>query len=262
MSSLHNNLSVLQSLKATSTNLTKHWYTPISNAIADFLTSTLLIIIVMLCFLAGIASHIEAVFDSWFLAVGFQSVVLLTSVNSDLLPKYKQLPLIAVAMSICTCIFVFLSYDGHLSTGIMLAVNVLKSLAIAGVEFIFAYLFVARNNRTKAEQQGYQFDFEGNVVATPYDAKQEQSPQECHHIDTQVNKDDANIHAIEDDNAKLDDSHNLDDNVDTQVIEARKMPAADSTTFKCLCGQSFANKALYDAHVNNCAVAKFMNDMV
>lgn len=272
-SSVHNNLSVLQHLKVASTNLnSKHWYDPISNAIADFLTSTLLIIIVMLCFLAGIASHIEAVFDSWFLAIGFQSVVLLTSVNSDLLPKYKQLPLIAVAMSICTFIFVFLSFDGHLSTGVMLIVNIIKSFAISGVEFIFAYLFVARNNRTKAERAGYQFDLEGNVVTTPFEhnnykqtnvyeqdkeqdiVREEVAPKEIE-IDKSVGtKVEQAIDNIQNTQSEQ------DSNIEQPVEQVQESRVNEPKWSRCSCGKTFKSETDYLEHIQTCEVHKWFNE--
>ena len=266
-SSVHNNLSVLQHLKVASTNLnSKHWYDPISNAIADFLTSTLLIIIVMLCFLAGIASHIEAVFGSWFLAIGFQSVVLLTSVNSDLLPKYKQLPLIAVAMSICTFIFVFLSFDGHLSTGVMLIVNIIKSIAISGVEFIFAYLFVARNNRTKAERAGYQFDLEGNVVTTPFEhsiheqdkeqdiVREEVAPKEIE-IDKSIRTE--TEQAI--DNIQNTQSEQ-DSNIEQPIEQVQESVKLEPKWSRCSCGKTFKSESDYLEHIQTCEVHKWFNE--
>lgn len=266
-SSVHNNLSVLQHLKVASTNLnSKHWYDPISNAIADFLTSTLLIIIVMLCFLAGIASHIEAVFGSWFLAIGFQSVVLLTSVNSDLLPKYKQLPLIAVAMSICTFIFVFLSFDGHLSTGVMLIVNIIKSFAISGVEFIFAYLFVARNNRTKAERAGYQFDLEGNVVTTPFEhsiheqdkeqdiVREEVAPKEIE-IDKSVGTE---VEQAIDEDKELPAKQNSD--IEQPIEQVQESRVDEPKWSRCSCGKTFKSEADYLEHIQTCEVHKWFNE--
>lgn len=238
---VHNNLSVLQKLSVSGASLKdKHWYDPISEALADFLTSVLLIIIVMVAFLCGIAIHIKAVFDSWFLAIGFQSVVLLTSVNSDLLPKYKQLPIIAICMSLLTCVFVFLSFDGHLSTGVMLAVNIIKALAVAGVEFIFAYLFCARNNRTKAEKQGYRFDLEGRVVATPFDnnfAKQVKESEQSSTFEPSPTS-------------------------ESTPLKKPTFPASDANIAKqfdktCECGQYFDNEAEWLKHVETCDVHKW-----
>lgn len=232
---VHNNLSVLQKLSVSGASLKdKHWYDPISEALADFLTSVLLIIIVMVAFLCGIAIHIKAVFDSWFLAIGFQSVVLLTSVNSDLLPKYKQLPIIAICMSLLTCVFVFLSFDGHLSTGVMLAVNIIKALAVAGVEFIFAYLFCARNNRTKAEKQGYRFDLEGRVVATPFDDNSVKQVKESEQSPTS----------------------------EPTQLKKPTFPASDANIAKqfdktCECCQHFDNEAEWLKHVETCDVHKW-----
>lgn len=266
-SSVHNNLSVLQHLKIASTNLSsKHWYDPISNAIADFLTSTLLIIIVMLCFLAGIASHIEAVFGSWFLAIGFQSVVLLTSVNSDLLPKYKQLPLIAVAMSICTFIFVFLSFDGHLSTGVMLIVNIIKSIAISGVEFIFAYLFVARNNRTKAERAGYQFDLEGNVVTTPFehsiheqDKEQDIVREEVAAKEIEVDKSIRTETEQAIDNIQNTQSEQ-DSNIEQSIEQVQESVKLEPKWSRCSCGKTFKSESDYLEHIQTCEVHKWFNE--
>lgn len=266
-SSVHNNLSVLQHLKVASTNLnSKHWYDPISNAIADFLTSTLLIIIVMLCFLAGIASHIEAVFDSWFLAIGFQSVVLLTSVNSDLLPKYKQLPLIAVAMSICTFIFVFLSFDGHLSTGVMLIVNIIKSFAISGVEFIFAYLFVARNNRTKAERAGYQFDLEGNVVTTPFehsiheqDKEQDIVREEVAAKEIEIDKSvGTEVEQAIDEDKELPAKQNSD--IEQSIEQVQESVKLEPKWSRCSCGKTFKSESDYFEHIQTCEVHKWFNE--
>lgn len=266
-SSVHNNLSVLQHLKVASTNLnSKHWYDPISNAIADFLTSTLLIIIVMLCFLAGIASHIEAVFDSWFLAIGFQSVVLLTSVNSDLLPKYKQLPLIAVAMSICTFIFVFLSFDGHLSTGVMLIVNIIKSFAISGVEFIFAYLFVARNNRTKAERAGYQFDLEGNVVTTPFehsiheqDKEQDIVREEVAAKEIEIDKSvGTEVEQAIDEDKELPAKQNSD--IEQSIEQVQESVKLEPKWSRCSCGKTFKSETDYLEHIQTCEVHKWFNE--
>lgn len=266
-SSVHNNLSVLQHLKVASTNLnSKHWYDPISNAIADFLTSTLLIIIVMLCFLAGIASHIEAVFGSWFLAIGFQSVVLLTSVNSDLLPKYKQLPLIAVAMSICTFIFVFLSFDGHLSAGVMLIVNIIKSIAISGVEFIFAYLFVARNNRTKAERAGYQFDLEGNVVTTPFEHSIHEQDKEQDIVREKVAAKEIEIDKsigteIEQviDNIQNTQSEQ-DSNIEQSIEQVQESVKLEPKWSRCSCGKTFKSESDYLEHIQTCEVHKWFNE--
>lgn len=266
-SSVHNNLSVLQHLKVASTNLnSKHWYDSISNAIADFLTSTLLIIIVMLCFLAGIASHIEAVFDSWFLAIGFQSVVLLTSVNSDLLPKYKQLPLIAVAMSICTFIFVFLSFDGHLSTGVMLIVNIIKSFAISGVEFIFAYLFVARNNRTKAERAGYQFDLEGNVVTTPFehsiheqDKEQDIVREEVAAKEIEIDKSvGTEVEQAIDEDKELPAKQNSD--IEQSIEQVQESVKLEPKWSRCSCGKTFKSETDYLEHIQTCEVHKWFNE--
>jgi len=237
---VHNNLALLQKLAVSGSSLKdSHWYDGISASLADFLTSVLLIMIVMIAFLCGIAIHIKAVFDSWFLAIGFQSVVLLTSVNSDLLPKYKQLPIIAICMSLLTCVFVFLSFDGHLSTGVMLVVNLIKALAVAGVEFIFAYLFCARNNRTKAERAGYRFDLEGRVVASPFDDVAEQHVE---HAQTQQTD-------------------------STTQTSKPAFPASDANVVKqtlkqtwhgsCECGQSFDDKAEYDKHITSCDVHKW-----
>lgn len=245
---VHNNLALLQRLAVSGGSLNaKHWYDGLSASIADFLTSVLLIMLVMIAFLCGIAIHIKAVFDSWFLAVGFQSVVLLTSVNSDLLPKYKQLPIIAICMSVLTCIFVFLSFDGHLSTGVMLLVNIIKSIAVAGVEFIFAYLFCARNNRTKAEKAGYVFDLEGRVVATPFDEHLHESEHQHQQQATQQTNQQAVQHV---------------DEVQTTELKPAKtsnFPATDATTFNktCACGLTFNNKADWDAHIKQCDIHKW-----
>lgn len=266
-SSVHNNLSVLQHLKVASTNLnSKHWYDPISNAIADFLTSTLLIIIVMLCFLAGIASHIESVFGSWFLAIGFQSVVLLTSVNSDLLPKYKQLPLIAVAMSICTFIFVFLSFDGHLSAGVMLIVNIIKSIAISGVEFIFAYLFVARNNRTKAERAGYQFDLEGNVVTTPFEHSihEQDKEQDVVREEVAAKEIEADKSIRTETEQAIDNIQNTqseqDSNIEQSIEQVQESVKLEPKWSRCSCGKTFKSESDYFEHIQTCEVHKWFNE--
>lgn len=232
-SNIKSGIDALSKVRVANTSIVnKHWYDKLSNYIADFLTSVLLIMIVTITFLIGITTHIYAVFGDYWLAVGYQFVVLLTSVNSDLLPKYKNIPLIAVFMSCFTCVFVFLSFDGHLSTGIMLLVNALKSLAIALVEFIFAYLFVARNNRTKAEQAGIQFDFEGNVI--------EQHAQQ----------DAAQVEAAEVLPADNEPTSVIEDTTPT-VIEPVWQPK------RCHCGFIAESEDVWNDHIANCDVYKF-----
>lgn len=236
-------VDVLNKVQVSSASLnSKHWYDSISNAIADFLTSVLLIMIVTIAFLAGITTHLYAVFNDWFLAIGFQSVVLLTSVNSDLLPKYKNVPIIAVCMSCFTCIFIFLSFDGHLSTGIMLLVNALKSIAVAIVEFIFAYLFVARNNRTKAERAGIKFDFEGNMLTEQ--STSQQNDQATETTVTDIVKSSA-------------ESHETASIVTTN--EHNEHNEQEQHTYKCECNQTFDSKEAFTEHANACDIHKFFN---
>lgn len=231
-SNIKSGIDALSKVRVANTSIVnKHWYDKLSNSIADFLTSVLLIMIVTITFLIGITTHIYAVFGDWWLAVGYQFVVLLTSVNSDLLPKYKNIPLIAVFMSCFTCVFVFLSFDGHLSTGIMLLVNALKSLAIALVEFIFAYLFVARNNRTKAEQAGIQFDFEGNVI-------EQRAQQDAAQVE------DAEVLPADNEPVHVEEEQLI-------VVEPVWQPK------RCHCGFVADSEDAWNDHIANCDVYKF-----
>ena len=134
-------------------------------------------------------------------------------------------------MSCFTCVFVFLSFDGHLSTGIMLLVNALKSLAIALVEFIFAYLFVARNNRTKAEQAGIQFDFEGNVI-------------ELHAQQDAAQVEDAEVLPADNEPVHVEEEQ-------PTVIEPVWQPK------RCHCGFVAESEYAWNDHIANCDVYKF-----
>lgn len=221
----------------------KHWYDALSAAMADFLTSTFIIMVIMLIFLAGIASHIKLVFDSWFLAIGFQSVVLLTSVSSDMLPKYRNVPIIAACMSCLTASFVFLSFDGHLSEGVMLVVNILKSIAIAGVEFIFAYLFVARNNREKAERQGVVFGLNGEVL----DAKTTEQFEHVEHAEHVNMQEQPSQNALQEEHAEQ-----------TEHDEIQAQSTTEPAVFKCDCGDEFASKEELDKHVDTCPVHQWL----
>lgn len=258
----HEHVSNINDISVANSTLTdKHWYDWLSKHIADFLTSLFIIMIVMITFLIGIASHIQAVFGSWFLAIGFQSVVLLTSVSADLLPRYRNIPVVAACMSVLTAAFVFLSFDGHLSDGVMLFVNVLKSVAIALVEFIFAYLFVARNNRMKAELQGYVFGLHGEVlgkesnnIATAADVDEHAAVQ-----------DDKNEVKFTDDKVEVDcpvdeslkEQFDIVNNNVKLLFDIVNNNGAQLEHFECECGEEFDDKATYDKHIANCFTHKW-----
>ena len=172
-------------------------------------------------------------------------------------------------MSICTFIFVFLSFDGHLSTGVMLIVNVIKSLAISGVEFIFAYLFVARNNRTKAERAGYQFDLEGNVVSTPYDMTQHEQNIEK----VEVREEMAPTKTEVDRAPRTEIEQRLDDFQESSIVEdcngehlhqeqkpTEQMNDVKPAWSRCSCGKTFSNEAEYNEHIQSCEVFKWFNE--
>lgn len=88
--------------------------------LGKLLTSTTLVIIVMLAFLIGIAEHLHSVFDSWFLAVSVQSIVLVTAVNSNILPHWPitigksnyKLPVITIVLSLFMTVFIFQAFHG------------------------------------------------------------------------------------------------------------------------------------------------------
>ena len=141
------------------------WTDKLSKPIAGFLTSTLFVILVMLAFMFGIVTHLNDVFDSWFLATGFQCVVLIASVNSEILPmvtiskkydssakKYieKQFPAIALIMSIFMFFFIGISFGAidAVSEGRWLdfTIALLKALTTSAMELMFSYLFNARWN--------------------------------------------------------------------------------------------------------------------
>lgn len=118
------------------------------------ITSTILIIIVMIIFLIGIGIHIIPVFDSVFLAMGMQVIVLFSAVNSNILPhttlengvKFSIIPLI---LAIFSCAFIFMGYDGFelISKGDdipKLIKVIIISLGLSGAEYIFSFIFTAR----------------------------------------------------------------------------------------------------------------------
>lgn len=118
------------------------------------LTSTLLIIIVMVTFLVGVAVHLADVFDSWFIAIGMQAVILIASTNSDILPtikvgKDKTLTLIPFVMSFLMAWYLFISYKGITfdSNTVEFWTAMSKAVGLATTEFMFSYLFTFRFNK-------------------------------------------------------------------------------------------------------------------
>lgn len=140
----------------------------LSKPLAEFLTSTLFVILVMLAFMFGIVSHLNDVFESWFLATGFQCVVLIASVNSEILPKVtlskkyiaaenryetKEMPAIALIMSIFMLWFISISFgvieSAKNGEWVDFTVAITKALATSSMELMFSYLFNARWNSDK-----------------------------------------------------------------------------------------------------------------
>jgi hypothetical protein len=126
----------------------------ISFSIGKLLTSTILIIVVMLTFLIGVAVHLQVVFDSWFLAIGMQAVILISSTNSDILPvlklsKTKTLTLIPLIMSMLMIWYLFISFDGLTFTTYSVEwwTAMSKAVGIASTEYMFSYLFTFRYNK-------------------------------------------------------------------------------------------------------------------
>lgn len=118
------------------------------------LTSTLLIIIVMITFLIGVAVHLADVFDSWFLAIGMQAVILIASTNSDILPtikvgKDKTLTLIPFVMSFLMTWYLFISFKGLTfdSNTVEFWTAMSKAVGLASTEYMFSYLFTFRFNK-------------------------------------------------------------------------------------------------------------------
>ena len=125
-----------------------------SFVLGKFLTSTLLIIVVLVTFLLGVAVHLKEVFDSWFLAVGLQSVVLISSANSDILPtikitKDKTLTLIPLILSALMCWYLFINFNGldYERYSIDWWTAVTKAFGIATTEYLFSYLFTYCYNK-------------------------------------------------------------------------------------------------------------------
>lgn len=117
------------------------------------LTSTLLIIIVMVSFLIGVSTHLAEVFDSWFLAIGMQAVILIASTNSDILPKVKigsgTLTLIPFVMSLLMTWYLFISFKGldFPSGSVEFWTALSKAVGLASTEYMFSYLFTFRFNK-------------------------------------------------------------------------------------------------------------------
>lgn len=117
------------------------------------LTSTLLIILVMVSFLIGVSFHLAEVFESWFLAIGMQAVILIASTNSDILPKVKigggTLTVIPFVMSFLMTWYLFISFKGldfpSNSVGFWTALS--KAVGLASTEYMFSYLFTFRFNK-------------------------------------------------------------------------------------------------------------------
>lgn len=140
-------------------------YDKIAIPIAQFITSTLFVIVVMITFMGGIVWHLEHVFNSMFLAIGFQCVVLISSVNADILPKtkigekynivtkkyeVKTLPTIALIMSIFMLFFISISFGlvkfGKSGDWLNFTIVLVKSISIASMELMFSFLFNTRWN--------------------------------------------------------------------------------------------------------------------
>jgi len=146
----------------------KKWHDKLAVPIAEFLTSTLFVVIVMISFMIGIVTHLNDVFDSWFLSIGFQCVVLIASVNSEILPKFTvkkvydstiegpnkyrkvELPAIAVIMSLFMLFFISISFGSidYINSGEWLnfTISITKAIATASMELMFSYLFNSRWN--------------------------------------------------------------------------------------------------------------------
>ncbi len=141
------------------------WTDKLAKPVAGFLTSTIFVILVMITFMAGIVGHLNDVFESWFLAIGFQCVVLIASVNSEILPmitiskklnsetgKYdkNEFPAIALLMSIFMFFFIGISFGAveavEESRWLDFTVAILKALTTSAMELMFSYLFNARWN--------------------------------------------------------------------------------------------------------------------
>lgn len=140
---------------------TSIWLANVSRVLGEFITSMLVIILVMISFLIGISVHLAEVFDSWFLAIGFQSVVLITSVHSDILPTYKtekgfDVSILSFVLSVFMCWFIFVAFDGldfyEKSQWINFTLAITKAVAMSAVELMFSIIFVAKWQLDKVSQ--------------------------------------------------------------------------------------------------------------
>lgn len=117
------------------------------------LTSTMLIIIIMVTFLIGIGIHLITVFDSVWLAIGMQSVVLVTATNSDILPhktmsngvSFSVIPLLLAFLS---WVFIFDGYGGFElakdGDWFLFTKALIKAFGISTAEYLFSFIFGAR----------------------------------------------------------------------------------------------------------------------
>lgn len=131
------------------------FYQKASNGLADFLTSTLLIILIMIYILYGVSEDFRKLFGLSF-GIALPFVMLVTTTNSDILPAWKKdgkTGVIPTIMALMTFWFVFLANNGLAKNGVDLTKCISVSIAKAGAEFIFSYLFVARNNKRLAEEK-------------------------------------------------------------------------------------------------------------
>jgi hypothetical protein len=161
------------------------WIDKLSFSIGKLLTSTILIILVMLTFLIGVAVHLKDVFNSWFLAIGMQAVILISSTNSDILPtirltKSKTLTLIPLIMSVLMCWYLFISFNGLntmlYSTEYWTAMS--KSVGVAATEYMFSYLFAFRYNKFINDLQSiaqYEKQQEINKLSADLNLEQQRS---------------------------------------------------------------------------------------
>ena len=162
------------------------WIDKTSFNIGKLLTSTILIILVMLTFLVGVAVHLKDVFDSWFLAIGMQAVILISSTNSDILPtirltRTKTLTLIPLIMSILMCWYLFISFNGLLTetytTEYWTAMS--KAIGVAATEYMFSYLFAFRYNKFINDLQSIaQYEKQQEISRLSADMQLEQQRQE------------------------------------------------------------------------------------
>lgn len=162
------------------------WSDNLAKPLAEFLTSTLFVILVMLSFMGGIVGHLAEVFHSWFLAIGFQCVVLIASVNSGILPTFKlknaELPVFAIIMSFFMFIFVGKNMGaveqaqaGDWSEFIF---SLLIAFCMSAMELMFSYLFNTRWTVDLKRFAGIKTDFQKDVAEQVKEEKIAQIEQE------------------------------------------------------------------------------------